>query len=179
MKKILITNDDGIESDGLIRLVKEAIKYGEVLVVAPVEQRSASSHCISLHSPIDIFPHAFPVEGVKAYSCRGTPADCIRVGSVFIMTEKPDIVLSGINYGYNSATDIQYSGTCGAAFEGDPFPTARYIISISRAALFPHAAVYSVTWLYPAANSTQTVIRRSKNFPVTGSASWSTVFIRR
>ena len=118
MKKILITNDDGIESDGLIRLVKEAIKYGEVLVVAPVEQRSASSHCISLHSPIDIFPHAFPVEGVKAYSCRGTPADCIRVGSVFIMTEKPDIVLSGINYGYNSATDIQYSGTCGAAFEG-------------------------------------------------------------
>ena len=118
MKKILVTNDDGIDSDGLIRLVKEAKKYGEVLVVAPGDQRSASSHSISLRNSIDIFPHDFPVEGVKAYSCSGTPADCIRVGSVFIMSEKPDIVLSGINYGYNSATDIQYSGTCGAAFEG-------------------------------------------------------------
>ena len=118
MKKILITNDDGIDSDGLLRLVRAAMKFGEVWVVAPKGQRSASSHCITLRDNIDIYPYDYPVDGVRAFSCSAMPADCIRVGCVYVMPQKPDIVLSGINYGYNSSTDIQYSGTCGAAFEG-------------------------------------------------------------
>ena len=117
MRRILITNDDGITADGIIRLAKTAKQFGEVWVVAPAAQRSAASHSISLHDPIDIFPHDFPVPGVKAFSCSGTPADCVRVGSLSVMPEKPDAVLSGVNFGYNVASDVQYSATVGAAFE--------------------------------------------------------------
>ena len=117
MRSILITNDDGIRADGLIRLAKAAGKFGEVWVVAPESQRSAASHSITLHSHIDVYPHDFPVEGVHAFSCSGTPGDCVRTGSLYLMPHKPDAVLSGINYGYNIASDVQYSATVGAALE--------------------------------------------------------------
>ncbi len=117
MVRILITNDDGIGSDGLYRLVMTAKEFGEVVIVAPDGQRSAASHSISLHHELDVYPYEYPVEGVKAYTCSGTPADCVRVGLLNMMDQKPDFVLSGINDGYNVATDIQYSGTVGAAFE--------------------------------------------------------------
>ena len=117
MKRILITNDDGITSGGLARLAEAAARFGRVWVVAPDGQRSAASHSITLHSPVDVYPAAFPVEGVRAFSCSGTPADCVRVGCLYVMPAKPDVVLSGINYGYNAASDIQYSATAGAAFE--------------------------------------------------------------
>ena len=118
MRKLLITNDDGISSDGIRRLAEAAKPFGEVWVVAPDGQRSAAAHSITLHSHIDIYPYDFPVEGVHAFSCSGTPGDCVRVGSLNLMPVRPDAVLSGINYGYNSATDLQYSATAGAAFEG-------------------------------------------------------------
>lgn len=117
-RRILITNDDGINADGLIRLAKAATDFGEVWVVAPKEQRSAASHCITLRAPLDVYPVAdFPVDKVRAFSCSGMPADCVRVGSLGVMPYKPDVVLSGINYGYNAASDLQYSATVGAAFE--------------------------------------------------------------
>lgn len=116
-RRILITNDDGIDADGIVRLARAAKEFGEVWVVAPAHQRSAASHCITLREPIDVYPHDLPVDGVYAYSCSGTPADCVRVGSLSVMPKKPDVVLSGINFGYNVATDIQYSATAGAAFE--------------------------------------------------------------
>ena len=116
-KIILITNDDGIEADGLVRLARAAVNLGEVWIVAPDGQRSAAAHSISLQSPIDIYPVSFPVEDVQAFSCSGTPADCVRVGSISVMPYKPDVVLSGINFGYNTASDIQYSATAGGAFE--------------------------------------------------------------
>lgn len=149
MRRILITNDDGINADGLERLVAVAKEFGEVWVVAPESQRSAASHSITLHKPIDVYPYEFGngtlnrrkdnsldeleagcndsmsgvgntlLDGrVHAFSCSGTPADCVRIGSLNIMPEKPDVVLSGINYGYNACSDIQYSATAGAAFEG-------------------------------------------------------------
>ena len=118
MRTILITNDDGIDTKGLIRLAEVAKEFGEVWVIAPAHQRSAASHCITLRETIEIWKHDFPVEGVKAFACSGTPADCVRVGSLSVMPHKPDVLLSGINYGYNVASDIQYSATCGAAFEG-------------------------------------------------------------
>ena len=105
-RRILITNDDGIDSDGIARLAQAAKEFGEVWVVAPTHQRSAASHCITLREPIDVYPHDFPVKGVHAYSCSGTPADCVRVGGLSVMPAKPDVVLSGINFGYNVATDI-------------------------------------------------------------------------
>ena len=117
MRKILITNDDGICSEGIVCLAKAAQRFGEVYVVAPETQRSAFSHSITLHRHIDIYPHDFPVDGVHAFSCGGTPADCVRIGHRFVIPGGADVVLSGINHGYNMATDIQYSATAGAAFE--------------------------------------------------------------
>ena len=114
---ILLTNDDGIEAEGLLRLVKIVKDYGEVWIVAPDGERSASSHSLSLHDGMEVYPYDYPVDGVKAYTCSGTPADCVRVGSLGVMPYRPDIVISGLNKGFNAGTDIQYSGTCGAAFE--------------------------------------------------------------
>lgn len=116
-RTILITNDDGIHSDGLLRLARSAVRYGEVWVIAPDTQRSALSHSITLDQPLEIRPAAFGTEGVHAFSCSGTPADCVRLAVKGVMPVLPDVVLSGINYGYNSATDIQYSATVGAAME--------------------------------------------------------------
>ncbi|MBR6223194.1 MAG: 5'/3'-nucleotidase SurE [Lachnospiraceae bacterium] len=117
MKKILITNDDGINADGLIRLAKVASKFGEVYVVAPDGERSAASHSVTLRHSIEAWSVDFPVPGVKAYACTGQPADCVRIGVLNIVPGKPDHVFSGINYGFNVASDIQYSATAGAAFE--------------------------------------------------------------
>ena len=117
MKKILITNDDGVFADGIIRLARTAKEFGEVWVVAPDGQRSAASHSISLRGSFDAWKVDFPVEGVHAYACSGTPADCVRIGVLNIVPDKPDHVFSGINHGYNMASDIQYSATAGAAFE--------------------------------------------------------------
>lgn len=118
MKKILITNDDGINSDGIVRLAKASKEFGEVWVVAPESQRSAASHSITLRHAFEAWEVDFPIEGVHAYACNGTPADCVRIGVRNIVPGMPDHVLSGINYGYNMATDLQYSATAGAAFEG-------------------------------------------------------------
>ena len=117
MKKILITNDDGIEADGIVRLARTAVEFGEVWVVAPDSQRSAMSHSITLRHPVEAWKVDFPVPGVHAYACDGKPADCVRIGVLNIVPGKPDHVFSGINYGYNAASDLQYSATAGAAFE--------------------------------------------------------------
>ena len=118
-RQILITNDDGIEADGLRRLAFAASKFGEVWVVAPDTQRSAASHSITLRKPFEVHPFDMKLAGVHGFSCTGTPADCIRVGKLNIMPSKPDVVMTGINYGYNVAADIQYSATLGAAFEAE------------------------------------------------------------
>ncbi len=116
-RTILITNDDGIHADGMLRLARAAVRFGDVWLIAPRRQRSASSHTITLQEPLDLMPFPYEAEGVRAYTCSGTPADCVRIGAGKIMPCPPDVVLSGINYGYNAATDIQYSATAGAAFE--------------------------------------------------------------
>ena len=88
-KKILITNDDGITSDGIIRLAKAAKEFGTVYVVAPEDQRSAMSHSITLRHSFEAWKVDFPVEGVHAYACNGTPADCVRIGVLNIVPNKP------------------------------------------------------------------------------------------
>ena len=117
MRKILLTNDDGINSNGLIRLAEAAKEFGQVWVVAPDSERSAMSHSVTLRKGVEVWEAEFPVPGVKAFACDGKPADCVRVGVLNIVLGKPDAVFSGINYGYNVASDLQYSATAGAAFE--------------------------------------------------------------
>lgn len=131
MKKrnILITNDDGITSDGIVRLAQAATKFGEVWVVAPKHQCSAMSHRITLHEPMDLEKVDFPVEGVHAYATSGTPADCVRFGLLNVVEGKADVVFSGINYGYNCGSDVQYSATIGAALEAATAGTAAVAFS--------------------------------------------------
>ncbi len=104
-------------SKGIRRLAEAASKYGQVWVIAPDGQRSAMSHSYSFHTSVKMSEYDFDMPGVTAYSCTGTPTDCIRVGIIKIMPEKPDLVLTGINNGYNMCWDIQYSATVGSAME--------------------------------------------------------------
>ena len=115
--RILVVNDDGIKAPGIKRLVQMAAGLGEVWVVAPAAQCSAMSHRITVRGDLEVKPYDFPAAGVTAYSVWGTPADCVKVALGCLMTEKPDIVFSGINAGYNVGRDILYSGTIGAAME--------------------------------------------------------------
>ena len=117
MGKIVVTNDDGINATGLYRLVQVAKELGEVVVVAPDRGRSANSHSITLTQEIEVYPYDLGIEGIKAYACSGTPADCVRIAKYNIVNDKIDLVLSGINNGYNVGLDLQYSATAGAAFE--------------------------------------------------------------
>ncbi len=116
-KQILITNDDGIRADGIRKLAETACRFGDVTVVAPDTQRSAASHHCIFSRPLTLREYDFGMKGVKAYTLDGTPADCVRVGIHAAAEPRPDVVLSGINHGYNISSDIQYSGTVGAALE--------------------------------------------------------------
>lgn len=116
--KILIVNDDSISAPGIKVLAKAALEFGEVTVVAPSEQCSALSQKLTLRETLPVEKvDDFPVAVQAAYQVGGTPVDCIKVALDYILEEKPDYVLSGINNGYNVGFDIAYSGTLGAAFE--------------------------------------------------------------
>lgn len=116
--KILVCNDDGIFADGILQLASSLSRLGEVVVVAPDSERSATGHAITLHHPLRVKKVELPCISVKAFSISGTPADCVKIG-VDILTEgKVDLIFSGINRGPNLGTDVFYSGTVSAAIEG-------------------------------------------------------------
>ena len=113
--KICITNDDGIRSEGLQRLVQWAQTLGEVYVYAPKVEQSAKSHAVEIHKPFEAKTDEVP-GAVKAWAVDSTPADCVRF-AVLGQHEHFDLVISGINRGLNIGQDIMYSGTCSAAME--------------------------------------------------------------
>ena len=114
--KILVANDDGIDCEGIKILAKWAAQKGEVTVCAPARQQSAKSHAISIHDgPISIQPVAF-MKGVDAYIVDSTPVDCVRFGTLGLGVHY-DLVLSGINKGFNLGEDILYSGTVANIYE--------------------------------------------------------------
>ena len=114
--KILITNDDGIFHPGIYALYDAVKSFGEITVVAPHMERSATSHSISLHDPILLEEVSFYDQ--IGYSCTGTPVDCVKLAIHELFDEKPDLILSGINKGSNTSQNILYSGTVSAAVEG-------------------------------------------------------------
>ena len=115
--KILVVNDDGIKASGIERLARFAKKYGEVFVVAPMEQCSGKSARITIFDRIEVKKADFPVPGVQAYCISGTPADCVKVALEYLKI-RPDVIFSGINKGFNAGVEISYSGTVAAAMEG-------------------------------------------------------------
>lgn len=115
---ILVVNDDGIRSPGLACLARVAARFGRVWVVAPAQQCSAMSHRITVFGSLELHPVLdFPVGEVEAWTVSGTPADCVKAALACVLPQKPDLVLSGVNQGYNVGLDILYSGTVGAAME--------------------------------------------------------------
>ncbi len=117
--RILITNDDGILSPALPRLAKWAKRRGEVVVVAPKVEQSAKSHAIDFMRLLEAKPVEL-TDGVRAYTVDSTPADCVRF-AVMGLHENFDLVLSGINRGFNLGKDIMYSGTVAAVSEASRF----------------------------------------------------------
>lgn len=115
---ILITNDEGIKAKGIEIISKRLQKSHNILIVAPDSQKSASSHSITLRSPLMVKKEK--IEGIEApcFSVSGTPVDCTKIAITTLAKEKIDIVVSGINDGFNLGTDVIYSGTVSAAVEG-------------------------------------------------------------
>jgi 5'/3'-nucleotidase len=110
---LLCTNDDGILAYGLDALAKAAATLGEVTVVAPDREQSATSHSLTLHHPVR------PVQrGDRRFQVDGTPTDCVMLAIEALMPVRPDFVLSGVNHGHNMGEDVMYSGTVAAATEG-------------------------------------------------------------
>ena len=118
MMNFLVVNDDGIHAPGLALLAQKAAELGDVWVVAPARQCSATSHKVTIFGSLRVEEAAdFPVPVKGAYTVDGTPADCVKVAIQYIMPEKPDWVFSGINDGCNVGYEIAYSATLAAAFE--------------------------------------------------------------
>ena len=115
--RILVTNDDGINAPGIKALVDIAKQYGDPFVVAPDSPQSGQGHAITITKPlflkkVDVF------EGIEAYECSGTPADCVKLAkNVLLKDDTIDLCVSGINHGSNASINIIYCGTMSAAME--------------------------------------------------------------
>jgi len=140
-KRILVSNDDGVHSEGLYVLTEALSGLGEVFVVAPDREQSAASHALSLYSPLrveEIHP------GI--YSVDGTPTDCVNLAVNGLLKDKrPDLIVSGINKGGNLGDDITYSGTVSAAIEGTllGIPSVAVSLATRNSFKFQTAAHYS------------------------------------
>jgi len=114
MPRILVTNDDGIYSEGLRKLATVCRELGEVIIVAPDREQSAASHALTLNRPLRLLE----IEKDE-WIVDGTPSDCVNLAVLKLMKDhRPDVVVSGINFGPNLGDDVTYSGTISAAFEG-------------------------------------------------------------
>jgi 5'-nucleotidase len=111
--RILVTNDDGIQSPGLTILANALERIGEVWVVAPDRERTAVAHAVTLHKPLRV--HALRK---RVYAVNGTPVDCVNLALLNILPKRPHLLVSGINKGVNLGDDVLYSGTVSAAVEG-------------------------------------------------------------
>jgi 5'-nucleotidase len=143
---ILLTNDDGIYAEGLWALYRCLSKTHTVTVVAPDRERSAVGHGITLHRPI----RAVEVSvngGATGYAVSGTPADCVKLGVLEMMSSRPDLVISGINPGANVGVNINYSGTVSAAREAALYGLAAIAVSVHAKTVshYADAAVFVAT----------------------------------
>ena len=147
---VLVSNDDGITTEGIRSLVRALSEKGDVYVVAPDTQRSASSHALSVHSLLAV--KEVPFAGAKAaYECDGTPADCVKLGIDLFRRQgiEIDVVYTGINHGGNLGTDTMYSGTVSAAAEGmmNGLPAVAVSVDSHQATHFEGACKLAVATL--------------------------------
>ena len=129
MKQILVTNDDGVHSEGIHALAKALTRLGTVIVVAPHIEASAIGHALTLRRPLRMERLR---DGV--YEVDGTPTDCVNVAVTQLYSTPPDLVVSGINKGYNLGDDVTYSGTVSGALEGSLLGIPSIAVSLERTA---------------------------------------------
>jgi len=128
---ILISNDDGINADGIITLAKEIKKFADVFVTAPATQQSAVGHSITMSNPIR-FKKTYLWKNFYGYAVEGTPADAVKLAvHTLLKNKKIDLLISGINQGANTAINIIYSGTVSAATEGTILGIPSFAISLT------------------------------------------------
>jgi len=142
--KILVTNDDGIDSPGIFAVKRALEPYGQVVVIAPHVNRSAIGRGITIGESLSVQEYGFD-DGTTGYSVGGTPVDCVRLASLGFLDWEPDIVVSGINLGPNLGDDITYSGTVAAAFEGLILGIPAIAVSIDRGERYFFEAVAGFT----------------------------------
>lgn len=143
MPRILVTNDDGVHSDGIHALADALRALGDVTVVAPHIEASAIGHALTLRRPLRVEPLR---DGV--YEVDGTPTDCVNIAFARILDGHPDLVVSGINKGYNLGDDVTYSGTVSGALEGALLGVPSIAVSQERTRNqydFTHAAAAAAT----------------------------------
>ncbi|HEY9599380.1 MAG TPA: 5'/3'-nucleotidase SurE [Cyanophyceae cyanobacterium] len=145
--KLLISKDDGIFALGIRTLADTLAEAGhDVTVVCPDRERSATGHGLTLHDPIraEVVTTIFH-PSVKAWSCSGTPSDCVKLALGALIDSPPDLVLSGINHGSNLGTDILYSGTVSAAMEGviEGIPSIAFSLASYASREFQTAAMFA------------------------------------
>lgn len=135
--KVLITNDDGIEGEGIIALAKVLCKNHEVTIAAPKSEQSGMSHALTVRREIEVLEPKFPADVKAAYAIDGTPTDAVKIYVEAIAKEKPDIIFSGINNGDNLATDTTYSGTVSTALEGFLHDIPAVAVSRNKNSIIP------------------------------------------
>lgn len=113
MTRILVTNDDGVNSEGIRILAAALAPLGHVTVVAPIQEASAIGHALTLRRPLRI-----ETVGPDVFAVDGTPTDCVNIAITHVLHGKPDLIVSGINKGWNLGDDVTYSGTVSGALEG-------------------------------------------------------------
>ena len=113
MPRILVTNDDGVHSEGIRALASALAPLGDVTVVAPIQEASAIGHALTLRRPLRI-----DTIGPNVFAVDGTPTDCVNLAITHVLKGKPDLIVSGINKGWNLGDDVTYSGTVSGALEG-------------------------------------------------------------
>jgi 5'-nucleotidase len=139
--RILLTNDDGIYSEGLRKLAKALAAVGDVTIVAPDREQSAASHALTLNRPLRLLE----LED-NEWIVDGTPTDCVNLAVLKLMKDaRPDIVVSGINFGPNLGDDVTYSGTISAAFEGAllNIPSVAFSAMVGEHFSFDRCAVFA------------------------------------
>ena len=114
---ILITNDDGIQAKGIRSLIKAVEPFGDIVIVAPDKPQSGMGHAITVNDVLRLERSPLYSE-YEAYTCTGTPVDCVKLAISEVIKGQPDLLVSGINHGENSASNVLYSGTMSAAVEG-------------------------------------------------------------
>jgi len=115
--QILLTNDDGIFAPGLAAIYRELVKMGDVMVVAPADSRSGTSHSVTFAQPL--FCNKVDIDGqFTGFSVQGSPADCVKLAVMQLHNEPIDLLVAGINNGANVGINVYYSGTVAAAMEG-------------------------------------------------------------